>query len=118
MLKLKRCWVYPMTEISYSPEAINDLQQTKAYISEELCNEQSAINTLSNIMKRIRLLAQFPESVAPLSSIVDFVTDYRFLVCGNYTAFYRVEGQIVYIVRILYGRRNFMQILFGKPKDN
>lgn len=107
-----------MAEIKFSPEAVGDLQQIKAYISEDLCNEQAAINTLSNIMKHIRIIAQFPESGAPLSSIVDFETDYRFLVCGNYTAFYRVEAQTIYIVRILYGRRNFMQILFGEPKDN
>ena len=107
-----------MAEIKFSPEAVGDLQQIKAYISEDLCNEQAAINTLSNIMKHIRIIAQLPESGAPLSSIVDFETDYRFLVCGNYTAFYRVEAQTIYIVRILYGRRNFMQIMFGEPKDN
>ena len=107
-----------MAEIKFSPEAVNDLWQTKAYISEELCNEQAAIHTISKIMKRIAILLQFPESGAPLSAIVDFETDYRSLVCGNYTAFYRVEGQNVYIVRILYGRRNFMQILFGEPRDN
>ena len=107
-----------MAEIMFSPEAVNDLQQTKAYISEELCNEQAAIHTLSNIMKHIRILSRFPESGASLSSIVDFQTDYRFLVCGNDTAFYRVERQTVSIARILYGRRNFMQILFGEPKDN
>ena len=101
-----------MAEIRFSPEAITDLQQTKAYITEELCNEQVAIT------KRIRMLASFPESGATLSSIVDFETDYRFLVCGSYTAFYRIENQTVNIVRVLYGRRNFMQILFGEPGDN
>ena len=107
-----------MAEIKVSPEAINDLQQTKAYIIEELCNEQAAINTVSKIIKRIRMLADFPESGAPLSSIIGIETDYRFLVCGNYTAFYRLENSLVYIVRILYGRRNFVQILFGEPQDN
>lgn len=107
-----------MTEIKFSPEAVSDLQQTKAYIAEELCNEQAAMGTVANITKRIRMLADFPESGAPLSSIVDFETDYRFLVCGNYTAFYRIENQTVSIVRVLYGRRNFMQILFGEPDGN
>lgn len=106
-----------MTEIKFSPEAVNDLRQIRAYISEELYSEEAAVNTLSNIIKRIRILAQYPECGAPLSSIVNFETDYRFLVCGNYTAFYRVEEQTVYIVRILYGRRNFMQVLFGETKD-
>lgn len=107
-----------MAEIKFSPEAINDLQQIKEYIIEELCNEQAAVNTVSKITKRIRMLADFPESGVPLSSVIDIETDYRFLVCGNYTAFYRVENSMVYIVRILYGRRNYVQILFGEPQDN
>lgn len=107
-----------MAEIRFSPEAITDLQQTKAYITEELCNEQAAIGTVAKITKRIRMLADFPESGALLSSIVDFETDYRFLICGNYMAFYRIENQTVDIIRVLYGRRNFMQILFGEPSDN
>ena len=61
-----------MAEIKFSPEAITDLQQTKAYITEELCNEQAAVGTLAKITKRIRQLSDFPESGAPLSSIVDF----------------------------------------------
>lgn len=107
-----------MAEIKFSPEAITDLQQTKAYITEELCNELAAVGTLAKITKRIRQLSDFPEIGAPLSSIVDFETDYRFLVCGNYTVFYRIENQTVNIVRVLYGRRNFMQILFGEPGDH
>ena len=106
-----------MTEIQFSPQAISDLQEVKAYITEELYNEQAAINTIAMIMKRIRMLVDFPESGASLSSIIGFETDYLFLVCGNYTTFYRVEDTTVYIVRVLYGRRNFMQILFGVPQD-
>lgn len=107
-----------MVEIKFSPEAIADLQQTKAYIAEELCNEQAAVSTVAKITKRIRMLADFPESGAPLSSVIDIETDYRFLVCGNYTAFYRFENNIVFIVRVLYGRRNYIQILFGEPQDD
>ena len=29
----------------------------------------------------------------------------------------KVEGDEVHIIRVLYGRRNFMQILFGKSYD-
>lgn len=107
-----------MAEISFSPEAISDLQQTKAYIMDEFCSEQAAVNTISKITGRIRELVTFPEMGAPLSSIIDFETDYRFLVCGNYMAFYRFKNQTVYIVRVLYGRRDFMRILFGAPTEN
>lgn len=107
-----------MAEIKFSPEALSDLRHTRAYIADELCNEQAAVNTISKIIDRIRELAIFPEMGAPLSSIVDFATDYRFLICGNYTAFYRFEGHTVYIIRIIYGRRDFMRILFGEPSEN
>ena len=54
-----------------------------------------------------------------LSSKVPFDTDYRFLVCGNYLAFYRYKDAIVYVDRILYGRRDYVKILFpeaAKPE--
>ncbi len=106
-----------MTQIVFSPEAITDLEQTKKYITEELQESQAAINTLNKIMKNIRILQKFPQSGPSLTAIVDFDTDYRYLVCNNYTAFYRYENNTVYIVRVLYGRRNFMRILFGEPKE-
>lgn len=40
-------------------------------------------------------------------------TDYRYLVCGNYNVFYRIETDSVKIVRVLNARRNFMAVLFG-----
>ena len=106
-----------MYNIVFSSEAIKDLEDTKAYITEELCNEQAATKTVSKILKDIRMLSKFPESCPSLSAIVNFDTNYRYLVCGNYVAFYRLEENEVRIVRILYGRRNFMQILFGEPQE-
>ena len=50
---------------------------------------------------------------APLSSIIELETGYRFLVSGQYTAFYRYEDNAVYVDRVLSGRRDFMRILFG-----
>ena len=108
-----------MAKINFTPDALEDMKEIKAYITDELCSEQSAINTIEKIMKRIRQLADFPEIGAPLSSIISLEVPYRFLVCGNYTAFYKVEGDDdeVHIIRVLYGRRNFMQILFGRSYD-
>lgn len=56
-----------MAEIKFSPEAVTDLQQTKAYIIDELLSEQAANNTINNILKDIRMLGTFPNSGAPLS---------------------------------------------------
>ena len=106
-----------MVRIQFTPDALEDLKQIKKYITDDLCSEQSAINTVDRILKRIRQLEAFPEIGAPLSSIIDIEVPYRCLVCGNYTAFYKFENNEVHIIRILYARRNFMQILFGKNAD-
>ena len=102
-----------MYKISFSPEAVDDLKEIKQYIKDELCNEQAAKNTVAKILKKIKLLSDFPESGSSLSAIIGFDTNYRYLVCDNYIAFYRIDNKNVLIVRVLYGRRNYMQILFG-----
>lgn len=99
--------------IEYSPEAVKDLQGIEEYISVELDNSQSAERIVDKIINKIDSLADLPEIGAPLSSRVDVKTDYRYLVCGNYNAFYRIEYETVKIIRVLNARRNFMAILFG-----
>lgn len=102
-----------MYKVSFSPEAVDDLKEIKQYIKDELCNEQAAKNTVAKILKKVKMLSDFPESGSSLSAIIGFDTDYRYLICDNYIAFYRIENKNVLIVRVLYGRRNYMQILFG-----
>ena len=103
-----------MAEIKFSPEALSDLKEIKGYIEEELLTRQAAENTVAEIFKHIRLLSVMPQSGAPLSSMVEIENNYRFIVCGSYTVFYRYENDTVFILRILYGRRDFMRILFGE----
>ncbi len=50
---------------------------------------------------------------APLDSIIDVKTDYRFLVCGNYLIFYKVKHDIISIYRVMNGRRDYFRQLFG-----
>lgn len=99
--------------IEYSPEAVTDLQGIEEYISVELENPQSAEKIVDDIIDKIDNLSELPEIGSPLSSRVDVKTDYRYLVCGNYNVFYRVEYDTVKIIRVLNARRNFMTILFG-----
>ena len=103
-----------MILIRYTPEAEDDLKDIKRYISKDRNSPIAALNTVSKITKRIRILEQFPELGAKLSSIIGIITDYRFLVCGNYITFYRIDGVYVNIIRILYGRRDYVKILFGE----
>jgi len=101
-----------VAKISYSRAAIRDLEEIGNYIVEQLKNPQAAFITINKIQDAIDKLADFPLIGSPLSSVYEMDTDYRFLVCGNYLAFYRPQESEVLIDRILYGRRNYLVILF------
>ena len=108
-----------MYRLHYSTESINDLVKIKEHISVEFDNPIAAARMVAYIAKRIRRLEQFPEMGALLSSIVDIDSNYRYLVCKNYLVFYRIDGNDVYITRVLYGRCDYTSILFGDlQQDN
>lgn len=107
-----------MNDLHLSPEAQNDLADIKDYIANDLENPLSALATVRRITKAIRRLREHALIGAPLSSIADTDGNYRFLVSGNYIVFYRANGRDVYIDRILYGRRDYLRILFSDTQKD
>ena len=99
-------------KIHYSPEARLDLDDIWDYIVSELQNRSAAARVIDRIMDAVDQLKNFAEMGTPLSSIADVGTGYRFLVSGNYMVFYRVQGSDIYIDRVLYGRSDYMSVLF------
>lgn len=106
-----------MNKLHLSEDAQTDLAEIKAYITEDLENPSAAENTVRRITKDMRILREHSLVGAPLSSIADTESDYRFLVSGNYLTFYRVSGSDVYIDRVLYGRRDYLRILLDKKHE-
>ena len=100
-------------KIHYSVEVRRDLDDIWDYIVADLCNPTAAKNMVNRIMDAVDQLESFSGQGSLLSSITDIYTDYRYLVTGNYMTFYRVYGNDVYVDRILYGRREYLRILFG-----
>ena len=99
-------------KIHYSPESRRDLDDIWDYFVLELQNRSAAERVIDRIMDAVDPLKNFAEMGTPLSSIADIGTDYRFLVSGNYMVFYRVQDNDVYIDRVLYGRSDYMSVLF------
>lgn len=100
-----------MAKIVYSDEAIRDMEQIGDCIAETLKSPVAALNTVSKIQDSIAMLTDFPLMGASLSFITNIDTDYRYLVSGNYIAFYRTDEVYVYIDRVLYGKRDYISIL-------
>ncbi len=87
------------------------------YIALDLQNPPAAQRVIDGILDVVDLLATFAEGGALLSSITDVETDYRFLVSGHYLVFYRVGNGDVYVDRVLYGRRDYLRLLFGDTSE-
>ncbi len=102
-----------MTKIVYSPNAIADLEQIGDYIAETLKSPLATFNMVSKIQDSIDKLSDFPKLGSLLSSVTELDPNYRFLVSGNYLVFYRADTDMVYIDRILCGRRDYISVLFG-----
>ena len=100
-------------KIHYAVEARRDLDDIWDYIVTDLCNASAAERVVSDILDVVEQLENFSEMGALLASIANVDSDYRFIVSGNYLIFYRVSGMDVYVDRILYGRRDYLRILFG-----
>ena len=106
-----------MTEILFSPEAQRDIMEIGDYIAYQLHNTSAARSLIARIEQAILSLAQFPES-GLLLSFPGLTIPYRHLTCGNYLIFYHLSEGAVQIDRILYGRRDYLSILFGEELEN
>ena len=105
-----------MNKILFSDQAKNDLLSIRNYITNELDNPEAAHRIVASITSRLHTLQDYSHLGKPLSTVTNLASDYRFLVCGNYHAFYRCEKNIIYVDRILYYRQDFMRALFGIEK--
>jgi len=98
-------------KVRINPVAIADMQEIKAYITED--NPEAAEKMGTAIYSKIEKLADFPEMGVSLGAKINIKTDYHFLVCGVYLIFYKIEGEFVSVYRILNGVRDYLSILFS-----
>ncbi|HAG08020.1 MAG TPA: type II toxin-antitoxin system mRNA interferase toxin, RelE/StbE family [Desulfotomaculum sp.] len=99
-------------KIRINPVVIADVREIKAYIAED--NPGAAAMMGNAIYSKIEKLADFPEMGASLSTKINIKRDYRFLVCGVYLIFYKIEGEFVSVYRVLNGVQDYLSILFAE----
>ena len=103
-----------MAKVQYSQAAKRDLEEIGDYIAMELNSTMAALNMVNRIQDAIDKLEYAPHIGSPLSTRYEDVGDYRYLVCKNYLVFYREQCNVIYVDRILYGKRDYLKILFGE----
>ena len=98
-------------ETEYSKEAKQDLIEIKRYIKDTLKQPETAQNLVSRIRRKIDMLEDNPKIYAIIDLDITKKLEIRKLVIDNYIVFYRVEGDKIQIVRIMYGRRNWINLI-------
>ena len=99
--------------IKFTSIAEVDLNGTYEYIYEELFDEAAANNLMEKIETDIMRLREYPFYCSYVSDKSLKARGYRRLIIDNYIVFYLVneDEQQVIIMRILYGARNYENLL-------
>ncbi len=104
-------------DLRITKKAEDDLNAAADYIEFTLLNPQAANDLLDKAVKELSNLTEMPQ----IHRIVDdpFLNalGIRFILVNNYIAFFLIneEEKTVYIIRFLYGKRNWIQILKDEP---
>jgi plasmid stabilization system protein ParE len=97
----------------FTQKAEADLDDVVLYIARELSNPKAASDFVNKLQEVIEEILAFPDSGALV--VNDFLQDkeIRKKLVGNYILYYfsNFEEKTVYILRIVYGRRNMDEIL-------
>ena len=99
--------------IEITQAAQRDFENIYTYISDNLCNKQAATRLIDLFDKNIRTLADMPEGYPLANDEYLRNMGIRFISVKNHIIFYTVSTakQKVYVVRVLYGKRNWIDIL-------
>lgn len=97
--------------IEYSKESKEDLIGIKQYIKYNLQEPETAQKLISKIRKEISSLKHNPKIYSIIDDDLIKKLEIRKLIVDNYIVFYRIKNDNVEIVRIMYGRRNWISLL-------
>ena len=75
----------------YTPKALDDLQEIKSYVSKQFGKDRAKI-CAREIATTVRQLKMFPDEGPYLQDLIEYPTDYHYLVIKPNYIFYRIEG--------------------------
>ena len=96
-------------KVKIYPAAKQDLMDVVDYLN--TLSPDAAMRIYDKITKEIMSLSQMPDRCPRPRDLALAAKGYRYLIVENYLVFYVVSHDIVQIRRILYGRRNYQQLL-------
>jgi len=103
-------------DIHITTRAERDISEAWDYIAHELLNPDAADRCLDSIEKAVRSLQEMPDRFRIIDDKVLQYWGIRFIRAGKYLIFYTIseDDGCVYIIRVLYEKRNWIMILGGE----
>ena len=102
-----------MAKILFTEPAEYDLLDTEYYIHVHLCNPQAARRVVDGIINKVQKLETFPEEHPFVNDPLLGRLELRMTWFDNYNIFYHynVQNDEVYVIRILYNKVDWKNIL-------
>ena len=97
--------------LRYSPQAQLDLDEIFDYFADELGNPEKGESVVSGILAAARKISGRPTRFPPVGSLPFTADEYRFSQVGSYVIFFRVNGETVFVDRVLNNRRDYTSLL-------
>ena len=93
--------------------ALDDMEAIYKHIADVLLEPQTALNMIDLLEESIAKLLHMPHSRPVVTDARLSLEGYRKLVVKNYIVFFTIDNKenVVNIERVLYGRRDWIQIL-------
>lgn len=106
-------------DVEVTQIAEQDYNRAEDYIKNELYNQKAAAGLAKKLHEAIKDLLFFPKKYPVCNDDYLRLWEIRFVPVNNYLLFYivREDARTVYVLRFLYGRRNWQKILRKQLED-
>ncbi len=95
-----------------SPESREDIQNIKEYYTLEFGTE-SGLKVIRAIVKTLRRLHDSPDSGSRIPDSKLDEKGYRMVLSRQYAAIYRLEGEVIYIYRIISTKTKYKDLFLN-----
>ena len=89
-------------EVFITDKANDEMESIYTYIAETLQNHIAAANQYNRIADAILTLEEMPERIKVMDSEPERSKGIRALFVDNYTVFFVIKADMVYVLRVLY----------------
>lgn len=96
-------------EVIITPSAQKDLTEIKSYLTNVLKTSSNSI--FEKILEQVKILKVHPFTYKVHQDPLLKLVGYRIIPIDNYLMFYVIKSNIVQIHRVLYAKRNYLQLL-------